>query len=72
MTDRYNAFTVVLEHDIRDDDAEDIINAIKHIRGVLSVKPHIAAMADTIAEDRVRADLTKKLWDVLYGKEDKS
>lgn len=71
MTDRYNAFTVVLERDIRSDDAEDIINAIKHIRGVLSVKPHTSNMADTIAEDRVRADLIKKLWDVLYGKEDK-
>lgn len=67
MTDRYNAFIVVLERDIREDDAEPILNAIKHIRGVLSVKPHVADFSDSIATERVRAELQQKLWDVLRG-----
>ena len=37
MTDRLNALTVSLDRDIRDDDAEVIINAIKAIRGVNGV-----------------------------------
>lgn len=68
MTDRYNAFIVVLEHDIRDDDAQSIIEAIKHIRGVLSVEPHVAAFEDHIALSRVRSEFAQKLWEVLYPK----
>ena len=37
MTDRLNALTVSLDRDIREDDAEVIINAIKAIRGVNGV-----------------------------------
>jgi hypothetical protein len=68
MTDRYNAFIVVLEHDLRDDDAESTIEAIKHIRGVLSVKPRVANMGELIAEERIRHELGQKLWHVLYPK----
>lgn len=66
MTDRYNALTVVLDRDIRSDDAEAIINAIRQIRGVLAVDPHVADMADHVAVARVRAELTEKLWGVLH------
>ena len=69
MTDRYNALTVILDRDIRSDDAEEIINAIKMIRGVLKVKPHVADMSDSIADARVKAELTQKLWDVLLKKD---
>jgi hypothetical protein len=34
MTDRYNSLTVVLDRDIREDDAEHILNAIRMIKGV--------------------------------------
>jgi hypothetical protein len=37
MTDRYHALTVVLDREIRTDDAEDIINAIKQLRHVVDV-----------------------------------
>ncbi len=67
MTDRINALIVVLEHDICDDDAEVTINAIKQIRGVLKVKPHIAEFADEIAFERARYELIAKLWAVLHG-----
>lgn len=32
MTDRFHSLTVVLEGNIREDDAESLINAILHLR----------------------------------------
>jgi hypothetical protein len=69
MTDRINAFIVILDHDIREDEAEDTITALKQIKGVLSVQPHVADFSDAIAQDRVRQELGMKLWHILYPKE---
>lgn len=65
MTDRYNALTVVLERDIRSDDAEDLITAIQQLRGVASVRPHVSDITSHMAEERARMDLQEKLWKVL-------
>lgn len=65
MTDRYNALTVVLDHDYRDDDARVIIAAIMQLRGVRSVNPEVANIGDHIARMRVRDELGTKLMDVL-------
>jgi hypothetical protein len=67
MTDRYNALTVILEVDTRDDDAEALINAIRMIRGVASVQPHIASYEHHMAEERAKLDLRKRLWEALEG-----
>ncbi len=69
MTDRFNALTVVLETDIRDDDAEALIAAIRQLRGVLSVSGNIANPSDYIAQQRARHELCDKLWHVLYPKQ---
>ncbi len=69
MTDRFYALTVILEKDIRDDDAEPMINAIKMIKGVQDVQPHIADPSVWMAQERARRDLGEKLWHVLYPKE---
>ena len=37
MTTRYSALTVVLDHDIREDDIEPLVRAISMLRGVQSV-----------------------------------
>lgn len=66
MTDRYNAFIVVLEQDIRSDDAQPILDAIKQLRGVLGVEPYVSDISEQIAEMRARRELGQKLWDVLY------
>jgi hypothetical protein len=66
MTDRYNYLTVALEQDIRDDDAEHLIGAIRMLRGVLAVEPNVASGADWLAEERVRQEYRQKLWNVLY------
>jgi hypothetical protein len=65
VTDRYFALTVVLEQNIRDDDAQPLIDAIKQLRGVLSVEPHISNLDTHQAQERAYAELRKKLWEVL-------
>jgi len=65
MTDRYNALTVVFDKDIRSDDAERLINAIKMIKGVLSVEPNVSNVDSHIAYSKARQDISEKLWEVL-------
>lgn len=65
MTDRFHSLTVVLDHDIRDDDAEPILNSIRMVRGVLSVKGHVADLTSNMAENRAKDDLRQKFWDIV-------
>lgn len=65
MTDRLNAFVVILEKDLRTDDAEDTLNAIRQIKGVLDVKPRVREIEDMVAYARARHDLHMKLYDAL-------
>ena len=68
MTDRYNAFIVILESNIRDDEAQQTIDAIKQIRGVLDVVPHVADSNTAIAEARAKNELWRKVFAVFKGK----
>ena len=66
MTDRYNALTVILERDTREDDAQPLIDAIRQFRGVLKVEPHTyEPCTGYVTEVRLRADLTRKLFEAL-------
>ncbi len=66
MTDRFNGFVVVLKHDLREDDAEATIAAIRQIKGVLSVEPHVGSLLeDHIAYQRVKDAISRKLWAAL-------
>jgi len=66
VTDRVYALTVVLENDMRADDAEGLIAAIGCMRGVLSVAKDISDTSAWAAQERARHDLGEKLWRVLY------
>lgn len=66
MTDRLNGVWVAFERDIREDDAESLISAIKHLRGVLAVEPKVSDSTDWMAEERARGELRKKLIAVLW------
>lgn len=66
MTDRFKGVTVAFDRDIREDDAQPIIEAIRQLRGVLSVKPIVAGFEDSIAEERVRRELGQQLLDIIY------
>ena len=53
MTDRHSGYVVSLDHDIREDDAEAVLNALKMIKGVLSVSPVMSEMGvQMISESR--------------------
>lgn len=65
MTDRFNYLIVGLEKETREDDAEYLINAIKMLNGVLDVKGNVSNPDHWIAQQTVRIELRKKLWDVL-------
>jgi len=68
MTDRYHALTVVLDRDIREDDAEPILAAIQMIKGVQSVTPHVADLGEHVARERIRIEIGQKIWNILYPK----
>jgi uncharacterized protein YeeX (DUF496 family) len=61
MTDRYNALTVVLEENIREDDAEALIAAIRQLRGVQDVVPNVADINSVVADSRARLELLDAL-----------
>jgi inosine-uridine nucleoside N-ribohydrolase len=65
MTDRYSSLTVVLEKDIREDDAKALIAAIQQLRGVLTVEGNVANLSEFVIEQRVRQEFREKLWEVL-------
>ena len=67
MTDTFNALTVVLEKNIREDDAVHIIDAIKQLRGVLNVQGNVSDnLSEHVAKSRLTEDINKRLWKALY------
>lgn len=68
MTDRLKGLVVTLDQDYRIDDAEAIVNAIRQIKGVLSVSTSIATGEDYFNRERIRHELGEKLWAILYPK----
>lgn len=69
MTDRYSTLTVILDEDIRDDDAEVIISAIKQIRHVAGVEGNISDSMDVaIAKHRLKSELFESMLDLMRVK----
>jgi len=68
MTDRIHSVTVVLDRNIRVDDAEHILNAIRMIKHVISAEGNVADLDSHMAESRARTDLHEKLFEVIYPK----
>ena len=65
MTDRVDGFVVTLKKDMRIDDAESLMDAIKLMYNVASVSPHISDFETRMAREQVKRELTKKLWEAL-------
>lgn len=65
MTDKFNALTVVLEKDIREDDADVLMSAIRQLRGVLSVSGEPAGAGEYVAYERARRDIASRLLESL-------
>ncbi|HEU4368305.1 MAG TPA: hypothetical protein VFV05_08790 [Methylomirabilota bacterium] len=65
MTDRAHMLNVALDRDIRDDDIQPLIAAIKQLRGVIGVQLAIADASTWACRERARHELREKLWAVL-------
>lgn len=63
MTDRHRGYIVVLASDIREDDAQPTLDAIKQIRGVIGVEPMVASPMDFVADMRAKNDVKQKFID---------
>lgn len=61
MTARHAGYVVTLAEDIREDDAEHILTALRMISGVVSVKPVTANFEQVIARERVHAEVREKV-----------
>lgn len=67
MTDRHAAYIVTLAEDIREDDAEAVLAALRMIRGVLSVEPVVSTFEVHIAEARARAEMGTKVMSAVQS-----
>lgn len=65
MTDRINGLTVTLEPNMREDDAQCIIDAILLLKGVASVTTHVADSMHHFAVEQAKAEMRKKIWEVV-------
>lgn len=65
MSDRIKGFVVVLGKDYKDEDAEQIKQAISMLKGVISVKESVADAEDHMNRERIRSEYAKKLINVL-------
>lgn len=65
ITDRHSGYIVVLENEIRDDDAQPILDALRMIKGVISVEPIVGGVDVQIAQMHERTALRQKLYDFI-------
>jgi len=61
MTDRIHSITLVLEENVRVDDAEYILNACRMLKGVISADGNIADFDSHMAESRARTDMLTRV-----------
>jgi hypothetical protein len=65
MTERHYAYVVTLDHDIREDDSQHLIDAISCLRSVVSVKPLVTDHVVHSAEDRVKHRYMLAMWEAV-------
>lgn len=65
MTDRLRGVVVTFGQDIRVDDAEAILSAIRMIKGVVDVQPVVATYEGDMAEARVNQQWREKLYALI-------
>lgn len=65
MTDRHAGYVVTLAKDIREDDAESILNAIRMVKGVATVTPVVSDIGQHIAEERAHLAIQSRIFDLF-------
>ena len=61
MTERHAGYVVTLAEDIREDDAEHILTALRMISGVVSVKPVTSDLGMVVAREQVHAEVRERV-----------
>ena len=67
MTDRVHSFQVILEKDLREDDAKPVLDAILQVKHVIDVIPITADVTTRMAEVRAQQDLCWKVLKIIKG-----
>lgn len=65
MTDRTTNLTVVLDGEYREDDIQCVMDAIGLIKGVVTVGLNVTNYSDYAAEERVKQEIRRKIYEVL-------
>jgi hypothetical protein len=66
VTERHAGYIVSLDESVRDEDAEQIITALRQIRGVVSVRPVVEDVQAHIGQERARAELSSRITAALH------
>lgn len=66
MTDRIHSITLVLDKDVREDDAEALLLACRSFRGVITVTPNVSDFTSHMAEQRARTEIGNAVFAALY------
>lgn len=67
MTDRHAGYVVALDVDVREDDAQAILQALFHIKGVIKVEPVVLSAELHIAQARAERKIEERLWKALHN-----
>lgn len=65
MSDRIKGFIVVLDKDYREEDIENLRNAILQMKGVVKVKDKITTADDYIVKERTLYQIKDKLYNFI-------
>lgn len=70
MSDRIFSYTVILEGQYKDEDAQAIQEAIEMIKGVSKVVPKVADMELAFAVDQAKRELGRDIINVIRGRKE--
>lgn len=65
MTDRHDGYIVTLDRDVHEDDAQEIINALKMIKGIVAVDPIKSDIGTLIAKQHAKYEIINQIYEVL-------
>ena len=65
MTDRHAGYLITLAENLREDDAEQILTALRMVRGVLSVEPVRTGIDQQIAQSRADTVWRERIYKLL-------
>ena len=65
MSDRINSFTIVLDKDIKDEDAQPLIAGLKMFKGVIDVTPNVTTPDLHVALIRERYRINDELLKII-------